>query len=125
MNKSDIAAHIARRASVPKPLAQSALDAVVEALADALAQGGDRHPGRVRHVLDQDASCAPRTQPAHRRTRRHRRLHRAHVQARQDASRRRQPEPGIEAHALSTQTRASVEEFSRGSPAEAGPETWL
>ncbi len=39
MKKSDIAAHVARHASVPNATAKSAVNAVFEAVEDALARG--------------------------------------------------------------------------------------
>ena len=39
MKKSDIAAHVARQASVPKATAKSAVNAVFDAVGDALARG--------------------------------------------------------------------------------------
>ncbi len=73
MTKSDIAVHIARRASLSKAVAKVAVNAVFEA-GGTLLPGGQGHRVKVRQVCDKESASADGTKPSDRGERCHRRV---------------------------------------------------
>ena len=86
MKKSDISAHLAAEASLPKADAAGAVDAVLTAMSDALASAGAGQNRGDRDLLREAPCGAAGEESPDRREYRHRRLKGAVVQGREGAS---------------------------------------
>ena len=83
VNKSDIAGHVADRAGVGRSAAGDAVDAVFEAIGEALARGEDVRIAGFGSFGTRSRPARHRAQSENRREPEHRRFHRTDVQGRQ------------------------------------------
>ena len=83
VSKSEIAGHVADRTGIARSAAGDAVDAVFEAIGEALARGEGRADRRVRDLRHQEPPRPHGAQSEDRREPEHRRLDRTDIQGRQ------------------------------------------